>query len=331
MAVATKVSKVVPVSVTNSTPSATSPASTSPLVVKTVNKSTPGLGIQLLTAGTAACIADIFTFPLDTVKVRLQIQGEAGAQAVQYKGVLRTVLGIARDEGPKALYNGIVPGLQRQMAFSAIRIGGYETVKQKYTELTSPTSSLGLLGVRIAAGVTTGVLAILAAQPTDVVKIRMQAELRAPGEVSRYNGVMDAYRTIFVKEGFSGLYKGTMPNIARNCIINVGETVVYDATKDALISRGMEDATPCHFSSAVIAGFCATLLASPVDVIKTRYMNSPIGRYKGCLQCVVETAKNEGFLAFYKGFTASFTRLVAWNICLWLSYEQLKKQIKSFY
>ena len=94
------------------------------------------------------------------------------------------------------------------MAFSAIRIGGYETVKQKYTELTGAATSLGLLGVRIAAGVTTGVLAILAAQPTDVVKIRMQAELRKPGEVSRYNGVMDAYRTVFANEGFRGLYKG---------------------------------------------------------------------------------------------------------------------------
>ena len=33
----------------------------------------PGLGVQLLTAGTAACIADALTFPLDTVKVRLQV------------------------------------------------------------------------------------------------------------------------------------------------------------------------------------------------------------------------------------------------------------------
>ena len=76
MAVATKVSKVVPVSVpaaAPSTPSATSPATTSPLVVKSVKNATPGLGVQLLTAGTAACIADCITFPLDTVKVRLQV------------------------------------------------------------------------------------------------------------------------------------------------------------------------------------------------------------------------------------------------------------------
>ena len=58
----------------------------------------------------------------------------------------------------RALYNGIVPGLQRQMAFSAIRIGAYEPVKQKYIQLSGAESSLSLLGVRIAAGVTTGTI-----------------------------------------------------------------------------------------------------------------------------------------------------------------------------
>jgi hypothetical protein len=36
----------------------------------------------------------------------------------------------------RALYNGLVAGLQRQMAFSAIRIGAYETVKAFYQEKT---------------------------------------------------------------------------------------------------------------------------------------------------------------------------------------------------
>ena len=58
----------------------------------------------------------------------------------------------------RALYNGIIPGLQRQMAFSAIRIGAYEPVKQKYIQLSGAESSLSLLGVRIAAGVTTGTI-----------------------------------------------------------------------------------------------------------------------------------------------------------------------------
>jgi len=301
----------------------------------------PGLGVQLLTAGSAACVADILTFPLDTAKVRLQVQGESCAAVAavngnggspKYAGVLGTVRNIAAHEGPKALYNGIVPGLQRQMAFSAIRIGAYESVKTFYKSQTKVESGAGMLLVRIAAGVTTGTLAILSAQPTDVVKVRMQAEQKAAGAPSRYKGVIDAYVTIARTEGFKGLYKGTLPNIARNCIINVGEIVVYDIVKEAIINNGLlKDGIPCHFSAAVAAGFCATLVASPVDVIKTRFMNSADGRYRGALHCAIETGRNEGLLAFYKGFNASFTRLVAWNICLWITYEQFKKAISQFY
>ena len=57
---------------------------------------------------------------------------------------------------PRALYSGIVPGLQRQMAFSAIRIGGYEQVKEQYMAALGVTSGPALLGVRVLAGLTTG-------------------------------------------------------------------------------------------------------------------------------------------------------------------------------
>lgn len=297
---------------------------------KVTQPKTPGLGVQLLTAGCAACVADLFTFPLDTAKVRLQIQGEAGASAA-YRGIIGTIRTISSEEGVRSLYNGLVPGLQRQMAFSAVRIGAYETVRDFYQQATGISSGIGLMFVRISAGVTTGTLAILSAQPTDVVKIRMQAE--RGGGTKRYSGVFNAYATIAREEGLrGGLYRGTFPNIARNSIINVGEIVVYDAVKEAFINRGiMKDGVPCHFTSAVIAGFTATLLASPVDVVKTRFMNSPEGTYRGAIHCATETAKREGMMAFYRGFNASFTRLVSWNICLWLTYEQFKTIVKKNY
>jgi len=299
--------------------------------IKQVHK--PGLGVQLLTAGTAACIADLFTFPLDTTKVRLQLQGEAcpaGNPAMgSSRGVLGTLFSIAGNEGPRALYSGIVPGLQRQMAFSAIRIGAYESVKKEYMDLFGATNGFQMLWCRIAAGITTGTLAILVAQPADVVKIRMQAV----GSAQKYTGVIDAYRTIKQTEGVkNGLYRGMVPNIGRNCIINVGETVVYDVAKDSFISNNLlRDGIGCHFASAVVAGVTATIVASPVDVIKTRFMNSPRGQYRGVLHCTHQTAVQEGFKAFYKGFNASCIRLVSWNIVLWLSYEQLKKALNSYY
>lgn len=33
----------------------------------------PTVGVKFISAGTAACIADIITFPLDVAKVRLQV------------------------------------------------------------------------------------------------------------------------------------------------------------------------------------------------------------------------------------------------------------------
>ena len=67
---------------------------------------------------------------------------------------------------------------------------------------------MSMIFVRIAAGTTTGTMAILSAQPTDVVKVRMQAEVKAKGQKSRYNGVIHAYTSIAKHEGMRGLYKG---------------------------------------------------------------------------------------------------------------------------
>ena len=50
---------------------------------------------------------------------------------------------------------------------------------------------------------------------------------------------MHAYTSIARQEGVvGGLWRGTGANITRNAIVNVGETVVYDAAKDALLTSG---------------------------------------------------------------------------------------------
>lgn len=64
----------------------------------------------------------------------------------------------------------------------------------------------GHVAIRIMAGITTGGMSVIFAQPTDVVKVRMQAQLT--GLAPRYIGTINAYRTIAVKEGIKGLWKG---------------------------------------------------------------------------------------------------------------------------
>lgn len=71
------------------------------------------------------------TIPLDTAKVRLQLQkkgstNEAGLP--KYRGMLGTVVTIALEEGLVALWKGIVPGLHRQCLYGGLRIGLYDPV-----------------------------------------------------------------------------------------------------------------------------------------------------------------------------------------------------------
>lgn len=68
------------------------------------------------------------------------------------------------------------------------------------------------IGIRVAAGITTGALAVMIAQPTDVVKIRMQAGNNGRLSV-RYSSTIQAYKTIASEEGMRGLWRGKFSHI----------------------------------------------------------------------------------------------------------------------
>uniref|UniRef100_A0A674H4E0 Uncoupling protein 3 n=1 Tax=Taeniopygia guttata TaxID=59729 RepID=A0A674H4E0_TAEGU len=287
----------------------------------------PTAAMKFVSAGMAGCIADLCTFPLDTAKVRLQIQGEVRiprtTSSVEYRGVLGTLSTMVRTEGARSLYSGLAAGLQRQMSFASIRIGLYDSVKQLYTPKGAENTGVA---TRLLAGCTTGAVAVACAQPTDVVKVRFQASGALSDSARRYSGTVDAYLTIAREEGVRGLWRGTLPNIARNAIINCGELVTYDLLKDALLrAQLMTDNVLCHFVAAFGAGFCATVVASPVDVVKTRYMNASSGQYRNALSCLLALLMQDGPAGLYKGFIPSFLRLGSWNVVMFVSYEQLQR------
>lgn len=63
-----------------------------------------------------------------------------------------------------------------------------------------------------------------------------------------------------------------LPNLLRNSIISATELVTYDTAKQALLDAGYQDGIPIHFTAGITAGFAATVLGSPWDVIGTRLM-----------------------------------------------------------
>eukprot|EP00227_Mantoniella_beaufortii_P016106 CAMPEP_0197605092 /NCGR_PEP_ID=MMETSP1326-20131121/42459_1 /TAXON_ID=1155430 /ORGANISM="Genus nov. species nov., Strain RCC2288" /LENGTH=300 /DNA_ID=CAMNT_0043172837 /DNA_START=76 /DNA_END=978 /DNA_ORIENTATION=+ len=273
----------------------------------------------------SASVAEICTIPIDTAKVRLQLQGAAAAGATpKYSGMVGTMVTVAKEEGLGALWKGITPGLHRQCLFGGLRIGLYEPVKNFYV---GPDHKGDVpLHLKIASGLTTGALGISIASPTDLVKVRMQAEGKLPaGAVKKYPSAMAAYGIIVKEEGVLALWKGITPNIMRNAVINAAELASYDQIKSGLIKGGMEEGVPMHLVAGLGAGFVAVCVGSPVDVVKSRVMGDSVGAYKGFLDCVVKTMTKEGPFAFYKGFMPNFGRLGSWNVVMFLTLEQVKK------
>jgi len=334
---------------------------------------------QMTCAALAGCTADVFTFPLDTVKVWLQVQkttkspspGDMNkivnrsfstlrqnksitskpqnvtvssarqsskfssafafrstskkAKRVSRPTVFRTIANGVKSNGISSLYGGLSAGLQRQIAFCGVRFGIYDTVKDFYSDLFGANKEGKQIGIRLLAGTTTPLIAVSMFQPTEVVKIRMQAQARSCKTKRIYPSTFSAYSHIF-RGGLAAAWQGYSANAARLTVVNVSELVTYDVAKESILEYGlMKDNIFCHFTSAFIAGFVTTLVASPVDVVKTRYMNSQRGTYAGVFDCAKRLLMKNGPMAFYRGFVPAYLRLGSWNIVMFVSYEQYKR------
>jgi len=283
---------------------------------------------KMAAAGCAASVAEVVSIPMDTTKVRLQIQGEsvasgAASQSVKYRGMTHAIFTIVKEEGIRSLFRGLVPGIHRQICFCGIRIGLYDNVRKFYGD-TSEGKPKVL--VKILASCTTASTAVLLFQPTEVVKIRMQAA----GAKQVYAGAAAAYYTIARTEGIKGLWKGYQTNIFRLSVVNCTEIVVYDIIKSyVLYKKLMEDSVPLHLMSAVGAGVVSCLITSPIDVVKTRYINSAPGTYRSPVHCALDVVRSNGPTAFYKGVIPSMMRFSSWAVVFFLSYEQIKRATGS--
>ncbi|XP_031386129.1 mitochondrial uncoupling protein 2-like isoform X2 [Punica granatum] len=178
---------------------------------------------------------------------------------------------------------------------------------------------------KVLAALLTGAVAIVVANPTDLVKVRLQAEGKLPAGVpGRYSGALNAYATIAKQEGLGALWTGLGPNIARNAVINAAELASYDQVKMTILKiPGFVDNVLTQILAGLGAGFFAVCIGSPIDVVKSRMMGD--STYRSTLECFMKTWKHEGIFAFYKGFLPNFGRLGSWNVVMFLTFEQAKK------
>ncbi|KAJ1943237.1 hypothetical protein FBU59_002975 [Linderina macrospora] len=203
------------------------------------------------------------------------------------------------------------------------RFSTYETLKK---HLSNPDGSLPFYRMAFA-GVIAGAVGGVAGTPADIVLVRLQNDGSLPVEQRRnYKNAFDGVFRIAREDGVQGLFKGAVPNVSRAMLMTAAQLCSYDAFKDLLLGSGyFKEGLPLHFSASFLAGFVATTITSPFDVVKTRIMNAgPGSPYKNLLQALVLIAKEEGPLALYKGWTPSFVRMAPQTILTFIFLEQFR-------
>ena len=134
---------------------------------------------RLVASAAAAAFAESSTLPIDTTKVRLQLQVNAakGSGTPQYKGMVDCFLQIARNEGLGGLWRGVTPALVRQVSYTSLTFALYEPVRDFIAR--DPTKEISLWQRFLAGGLSAGIgIAIM--NPTEIVKTKMQGVPHAP-------------------------------------------------------------------------------------------------------------------------------------------------------
>ncbi|KAJ5105805.1 Mitochondrial dicarboxylate transporter [Penicillium alfredii] len=258
------------------------------------------------------------------LKVRLQTRAPDAP-----KTMLGTFGHVVKNNGILGLYGGLSAALLRQMTYSTTRFGIYEELKSHFASPpTSSSSSPGLFTL-VAMASTSGFIGGIAGNPADVLNVRMQSDAALPPEKRRnyrhaLHGLVQMTRT----EGFSSLFRGVWPNSTRAVLMTTSQLASYDTFKRMCIEKvGMADTIITHFTASFLAGFVATTVCSPVDVIKTRIMSASPAESRGhsMLGLLRDICRKEGLTWAFRGWVPSFIRLGPHTIATFIFLEEHKK------
>lgn len=249
--------------------------------------------------------------PIDIIKVRIQVRGEAGHSNLSPFDVAKELRGQA---GIRGFYKGLDSALVRQSTYTTARFGVYLNVTQ-YMQRNLPEGQKTIsFGQKCLASLLAGGIGAFVGNPADLALIRLQTDATLPADQRRhYKHVGDAFIRICREEGVTSLWRGVGPTIVRAMALNLGMLGPYDQAKE-MLTHVVGPTKAANIGASIIAGFLAAFLSLPFDNVKTklqRMKQLPDGTfpYKGMIDCAKKTIVKEGASGFYTGFPTYFVRI----------------------
>jgi len=172
------------------------------------------------------------------------------------------------------------------------------------------------------AGATSAVIANAFVYPLDIVKTRLQVQVRKKGpdgkpihlDDEHYHSTLDAITKILRDDGIAGLYSGI-----EGALIGVASTnfayfywysvvrTIYQSTQKVPKPTG----TAVELSLGAIAGAIAQVFTIPVAVVTTRQQTQKKGEKKGMIATGKDVVNSEdGWTGLWRGLKASLVLVV---------------------
>jgi len=273
-------------------------------------------GVRLLASAIGAGIAEATTLPTDVAKVRLQLQSSSLGE-LRYHGMVDCIVKVARVEGLRALWKGLIPALVRQVSYHSFTFVLYEPIRDMVSPFLGMEAARSNYLQRLLAAGTSAAIAIALFNPTEVLKTQMQS---SSGNVT----MKEVAKKVWNKDGLKGFWAGLRPNVVRTFLVNGAEIGTYDESKLVLL-ESVGDGLVAHVSASFVAGLASACVSTPADVVKTRFMNAAGSDQasKGIIHTGYAILRDEGFLALYKGFLLIVCRKLIWCTVFFVIYERL--------
>lgn len=237
----------------------------------------------------------------------------------------------------------------------AIKLGVNDILRTQCAKYNAERGIVGNAGdglttlQAIASGSTAGFAQSVATNPMELVKIRMQlaglaiktaneelTAAAAQGEAAVAAATQNLAKVeasnpttikgVVRRAGFFGLYHGIRATLLRD----VPFSAMFFPLYGMLNSRFSEHGLAGTMAAGCTSGFISAVLATPMDVIKTR-MQSEGGaeRYKGVRDCTRQVYAEGGAAAFFRGWLPrGFVVAPLFGISL-MSYEIVKKLVRE--
>lgn len=264
---------------------------------------------KVINGGIAGIIGVSVVFPLDLVKTRLQNQIVGPNGERMYKSMFDCFRKTYRAEGYFGMYKGSAVNIILITPEKAIKLTANDTFRHYLS--TGPGQKLPLEREMLAGGLA-GACQIIVTTPMELLKIQMQDAGRVAmaakeaGQTIPKVSALSLTTDLLKKRGILGLYQGTGATALRDVTFSVIYFPLFARLNDLGPKR--EDGTSVFwwsFLAGCTAGSSAALFVNPFDVIKTRLqvIKKAPGEptYNGVLDCIGQTLKKEGPLAFFKG------------------------------